>query len=169
LATLRQQVLTQLETLSDLEWAAEERFCEAEELLRIGRFHGAVYLFGLACEMWLKLGCFRYRGAQLSDEVQSQLVPAKSWMKMKRPLIPHENFHSLRFWLAYLIAFRDADANPMPETLIGASRYHIVLLLYEDWKIEIRYRRLSSLTEHRAKRVYRDAAWLRQSCNTLWR
>jgi hypothetical protein len=53
--TLRAQLTAAPETLSDLEWAAEQRFLEGAQLLGAGRFSGAVYLFGVAAEMWLKL------------------------------------------------------------------------------------------------------------------
>jgi hypothetical protein len=166
---VRQEILARSETLSDLEWAAEERFREAEELLRAGHFSGAVYLFGLSCEMWLKLGCFRYRGAKITDPVLSQLGPAKAWMKIRYPLIQCESYHSLVFWVEYLIATRAASVNPLTSSAIGEARHHIVHRLFEDWKIDLRYRQVASLSERQARRVYRDAAWVRQHWNALWR
>src|SRR5439155_9695773 len=95
--TVREQILRSAETFSDLAWAAEQRFREAEELMFSGKFAGAVYLFGLAAEMWLKLASFRLVGASPATAVHSLLAPIRKWMKLNTPSIDYEKYHSLHF------------------------------------------------------------------------
>ena len=163
--SLREDILASPETLSDLAWAAEERFREAEELFSVGRLAGALYLFGLASEMWLKLACFRARWARPSDFVRDQLGPARLWMRINAPGIADEGYHSLRFWAEYLIRVRRM---PLPATALGQLRHHVINRLFHDWIIDARYRWLA-LSGQEVWRVYNDVIWLRDAWNDLWR
>jgi len=163
--SLRDDILAVPETLSDLAWAAEQRFREAEELLSVQRFSGSLYLFGLASEMWLKLACFRSRAAKLTDTVQSQLAPAKTWMQLHVPGVSHEAYHSLLFWAEYLIRLRQGA---LSAERVGKLRHHVIKRLYNDWKIDVRYRSFA-ISQQAAWRVYNDATWIRESWNYLWR
>lgn len=165
---LRTQILNSLETFSDFAWAADQRFREAEELLFAGRTVGAVYLFGLASEMWLKMACFRLLGATPATPVSSFLGPAKTWMAINGVGIQPESYHSLVFWAEYLVRRRFHAANPLPGQLIGRLRHHVMNRLFLDWRIEMRYR-LVVLPESAATRVYNDTTWVRQNWNLLWR
>ncbi len=166
---LRDEIVGTPETLSDLTAAADLRFRDGETLLNAGRYAGSVYLLGLSAEMWLKLAVFRYRGIGPSVTVDSQLVPAKVWMKANCPAIGPEAYHSLSFWAEYLIRFREADGHPLSVQVRGLTRHHVVGRLYRDWKIDLRYRNLP-VTERLATRVFQDAAWVRQaSRSVLWR
>jgi hypothetical protein len=164
--TLREQIILSPETLSDLEWAARERFHEGEELLFSRRFSGAIYLLGLASEMWLKLSCFRFQGHTPNVEVMGLLGSAYQWMKIKAPHIDKESFHSLQFWAEYLILLRAEKGYPLPRRLIGQLRHHISNRLHNDWKIDMRYR-IIALAENDALRVYNDVLWLVQARNDL--
>jgi len=166
--TLRRQILSSPEIVSDLASAAEQRFREAEHLLRGGRFVGAVYLFGLACEMWLKLACFRFRGATPVTRVDSQLGPAKAWMAGRAPFISPEKYHSLCFWAEFLILLRTVEGSGMHSLWAGELRHHVVNRLYQDWKIDMRYRS-PTISKRQAWRVYNDVAWVRQVWQDLWR
>lgn len=166
--TLREHILSSPETISDLAWAAEQRFREAEELLYTGRFTGAVYLFGLSVEMWLKLACFYFRGARPSTTVDSQLAPARRWMRANSPAVDPESYHSLLFWTEFLILLRSRQGSSMPSDLAGRLRHHVVSRIFEDWRIDMRYHALA-IGEQQAWRVYNDAAWIRDHWRKLWR
>ncbi len=166
---LREQILSSPETLSDLAWAAQQRFREAETLLSASHFSGAVYLFGLATEMWLKIACFRSRGAGSATRVDGQLGPARLWMSENvAPPIPRESYHSLEFWAEYLIRWRQQHRVALSSDLTGQLRHHICRRLFFDWKIDMRYHAIP-MSERDAWRVYNDAHWMRANFESLWR
>jgi hypothetical protein len=164
----RAQILGTSETLSDLAWAADHRFREAEVLLGASHWSGAVYLFGIASEIWLKLACFRLVGNGPGTLVHTQLAPARAWMQRHAPSINPEAYHSLRFWAEYLRRLRVAQGRPLANNLAGPLQHHVVNRLFADWKVDVRYRALL-LTEAQAWRVYRDASWVRTVKDRLWR
>jgi len=164
---LRAAILANPETVSDLAVAAPARFGDGEALLAQGRFHGSVYMLGLAAEMWLKYAAFRCRGAALSDDVQSQLGLARSFMRKHRPLINAESFHSLAFWCEYLLALRHARGLPLAADDAGRLRHHVARL-FDGWKIDMRYSSLPA-DERDGKRCFRDVAWVKSSVASLWR
>lgn len=138
--TLRRQIIGSQETLTDVTWAAEQRFRDAETPFRAGRFAGAVYLFGLSSEMWVKLACFHLRGATPSTPVRGLLGPARTWMRAQAPAIDPEQYHSLLFWCEYLIRLRHTRGLPMSARLAGLLRHHVANRLHSDWTIDMRYR-----------------------------
>ena len=156
------------ETLADLALAAEQRFRDAEELLVADRFAGAVYLCGLASEMWLKFACFKFLGAGPASPVAGLLGPAKAWMTAFAPAVSPESFHSLAFWVQYFVGRRIAEGKPLSSDASGRLRHHAANRLFQDWKIELRYRPLV-ISDRHAWRVYNDTAWVRRSWNELWR
>ena len=166
--TLRRQIVGSLETVPDLEWAAEARFRDAEALLLGERFAGCVYLLGFACEMWLKLAAFRLMGAGPVARVAPMLGAARTWMAAHSPAIGHESYHSLQFWAQFVILRRAAQGRALPAEVAGALRHHVVRRLYEDWRVELRYRRVA-VDERQAWRVYNDTSWLRAIRESLWR
>jgi hypothetical protein len=166
--SLRTQILGTTEKLSDLVWSAEQRFREGEELLRDGHFSGAVYLLGLSSEMWLKAAVFRHLGHNPATAILGLFGPVRTWMRVSAPAIDPESFHSLRYWGEYLIRIRTQRRQLLPSALEGELRHHVIGRLYEDWKIDLRYRAIP-VSERHAVRVYNDAAWLRKSWNYLWR
>jgi hypothetical protein len=168
LATLRQHILANPETLSDMGSAADERFGEAENLLLSGRFSGAVYLMGLSSEMSLKLSCFRCKGLPGSAPVDGLLGPVRRWMRTYYPFVEYESYHSLKFWMEYLIALRAMSTDPLPAAVVGQARHHVIHRLYEDWRIDLRYRG-ACISERQAHRVYQDATWVRERATADWR
>jgi len=165
---LRDQILASVETLGDLVWAAERRFREGEELLVTNHEAGAVYMFGVSAEIWLKVSCFKFIGATPATPIDSLLGPAKVWMKASAPMIDREAYHSLLFWVEYLLRRRREEGSALASELAGKLRHHVVSRLFLDWKIDLRYRH-TLVTEQHAWRVYNDSAWLRQNWDTLWR
>jgi hypothetical protein len=165
---LRRQILGSPETFADLAWAAEERFREAEALLLHARFAGAIYLLGLASEMWLKLAAFRLIGAAPGAPIGGLLPVIRTWMAARLPSVTPEGYHSLRFWAEFLALRRQHAGRPLPAEVAGALRHHVVGRLYEDWKIDLRYRKVIP-DERQAWRVYNDACWLRATQESFWR
>ncbi len=166
--TLRDNILNSPETISDLAWAAEQRFREAEVLMDARHITGAVYLLGLAAEMWLKTACFRSFGAGLSTPIATQLGPARVWMRQQAPAIDAESYHSLQFWAEYLIQKRALTGIPLATEVTGRLRHHVTHRLFADWKVDIRYR-LISMSELHSNRVYNDVVWIRREWTSLWR
>ena len=161
-------ILASPETLSDLAWAAERRYREAENLLAGGHYSGAVYLCGLPTEMWLKQAAAKLTALPANTPVPGLLGPVRTWMSVHAPAIQREAYHSLRFWSEYLRLRRAYERRPMPASLAGQLRHHVVNRLFEDWKIDVRYRQVS-LSPTEALRVYNDAAWVRATWDQLWR
>ena len=166
--TLRAQLETKRETLSDLAWAAEQRYREGRCLKDAGYSAGAIYLLGLASEMWLKFACFRFSGATLGSHVADMLAPAKKWMKIHCGEVDAEGYHSLRFWAEYLLLRRVSEGRPLDRVLAGQLRHHVMNRLFGDWRIDLRYNAV--VVEPRlAARVLGDTRWLRLAFGTLWR
>jgi len=168
--TIRDQILSSPETLSDLAWAAERRFREAGALMTAGHFMGSVYLAGLACEMWLKLAAVRCYDPRVTTAsyITGYYPTIRAWMTRNFPAIAWESYHSLSFWSGYIISFRAMTGAPLPATVAGELRHHVVTRVFEDWKIDIRYRSFS-IPEQHAVRVYNDVSWVRQNWDRLWR
>lgn len=166
--TLREQILRSPETLSDMEWAAEQRFLDGRKLLFAGRFSGAVYLLGLAAEMRMKLCCFYVMGNESQSDARAQLAPARRWMRSHAPQTRDEGYHSLRFWMEFLVLRRIAEGNPLTRQWMGQLRHHIANRLYNDWKIDMRYKE-TQVSESEAWRVYNDVVWLEDSWDSLRR
>ena len=166
--SLRTRILASPETLSELAWAAEQRFIEAETLINSRRLPGAVYLFGIASEIWLKLACFGFLGNGPASRVDGQLGPAKAWMQRNAPSVRHEGYHSLQFWADYLVLRRVERGNPLPKDLAGQLRHHVVNRLFWDWKVDVRYR-VAILSDQDGRRVHHDAGWVRNVRDKLWR
>jgi hypothetical protein len=97
--TLRSAIIASPdETFSDLAWAAEQRFRDGEALLSSRRHTAAVYLHGLAAEMWLKLASAKLLGLAPSATVVGFLNPVRRWMRLNATNVECESFHSLLFW-----------------------------------------------------------------------
>jgi hypothetical protein len=165
---LRQQILSGPETVSDLAVAAEARFRDAESLFVEGRHQGCIYLLGLSAEMWLKYAAFRISGSRLSQDVRGLLGPAQAMMRVHMRHIPYEGYHSLLFWLEYLLLLRRLHHVALPAEWEGRLRHHVVNRLFEDWLIDVRYSSLI-VAERESWRSYCDVSWLRANVSTFWR
>ncbi len=166
--SLRNQLSRWVETFSDIALSAEERFGDARELMIRGRHRGAVYLFGLASEMWLKLASYRLLGARASDPVGHYAHIARQFMDNNAMNIPRQPGHDLNFWGEFLILRRSQGAAPLSRVQAGQLRHHIMNRLYEDWEIQLRYRPAAVSPGH-ARRVFADAAWIRDNWENLAR
>jgi hypothetical protein len=164
---LRARLSQSPETISDFVVAAEQKFWEGLELVTSERVGAGIYLLGYAAEMWLKAAAFRFDGASPADFVQPRLVPARIWLSLQPESIPHESFHSVIFWLRYLLARRRVARRMLPATIRGELE-HRVRRIYGIWWVEMRYRGDQAL-DHEGERVYRDVAWLRDQFVTIGR
>lgn len=156
--------------LSDFVWAAEQRFQEAEELFVSRRFSGALYLLGLSAEMWLKLAAIHChdRRVTAATSVAAHLGPIRLWMAVNFPLVQCESYHSVSFWAEYIIGFRARSGMPLPANTIGELRHHAVRRLFEDWRIELRYRAIP-VSERHCWRAFQDVLWMRRNWTRFWR
>lgn len=103
---LRDQVDRWTETFSGIALSAEDRFRDAQELCATGRHRGAVYVLGLAAEMWLKLASYRLCNAIASDPVGPYASNVRSFMDAHAPGTDRESGHSLRYWAEFIILWR---------------------------------------------------------------
>lgn len=164
---LRERLALYPETLSDFSVAAEEKYWEGIELAVNGHYGAGIYLLGFSAEMLLKIACFRNDGALITSAVSPLLVPARIWLSSTAASVPHEGYHSLWFWMAYLRARRIDQRRPMDRNLDGRLSHH-VRRLYQVWWIEMRYRP-DQATAQEANRVVNDVTWLRDNFSILWR
>ena len=123
------------ETVQAVALSATRRLDEAMVLFGYGRYHAAIYVGGLAAEMFLKSACFILGGARLADPLAAHLGPLKN--KSYRPpfKVDFESGHGLWFWSQELLTRRSGLGRKTP------NRFMQVLAgLYSDWFIGMRYR-----------------------------
>jgi hypothetical protein len=166
--TLREQVATWGETVTDLTVSADDRYRDGQELVAAGRFRGAVYSLGLAAEMWLKLACYRLYAARAADAVGPYARRVANFMQLNAPRTDRESGHSLHYWAEFIILFCARKGRLLSNEQAGRLRHHAVNRLYADWKIELRYRPAAVTADH-ARRVLADSAWLRLQWERLGR
>lgn len=156
-----------METISELELAADARLAEAKALMSLGLFAGGIYLAGYAAEMTLKYAVFRFEGAGLGDPVPPRLGPAKTKAKELIGDIDPENYHSLVFWALLLRELRRRK-NQAFHPSIGKELSNRAKRLYVHWRVNMRYRKLVIGADD-AKKVLEDVDWFRRQSNQLWR
>jgi hypothetical protein len=124
-----------VESVQDTTLAATRRLDEAIALFVQGRYHAAIYLGGLAAEMFLKTACFLLEGAKLADPVAAYLDPVKS-KKYEPPFkSDYESGHGLWFWSQELLLRRSSRRKRFPNRFL-----QVMASLYADWYIGMRYR-----------------------------
>jgi len=163
---LRATIKASPETLSDMLLAAEDRYQEAEELLRTQRYDGCVYLLGYAAEMWLKAACLRLRGHRPPTQVKGALSPLRIWMKNVAPTVPFVDNHDLSFFTECVFHLRLHQDRPLPPALAVELRGHISAGLHDEWIVDMRYRRLA-LTAADAWSALFNAWWMRTNWTKL--
>jgi hypothetical protein len=121
-----------VETVQDQTRSAELRLDEAVTLYLDGKYHSAIYMAGLAAEMFLKTACFFVSGAKNADPIRL-LVGAVNRKAHKSAR--YKSGHSLLFWYEELLARRR-------RARLGISNdlKQIVSSLSSDWFNEMRYR-----------------------------
>ncbi len=157
---LRATISASPETLTDILLAADDRYQEAEELLLSQRYDGCVYLLGYAAEMWLKAACLRLRGHGPLVQVMSALPTLKKWMKTISPTVPFADYHDLSFFSECLARLRAQQGRPLPVALETELRGRIATGLYDEWMVDMRYRR-SALTAADAWSALLNAWWMK--------
>ena len=161
------------ETLQDQVLAAEERYWDAYELAVAGRPVAALYLAGFAAETLLKTAGFRFDGARPADQVDAMLAPARRFGKTHFAHVRDEGYHSLDFWLSFLVAKRGSAGRPLTAAL-SAALNGCVARAHSLWAVGLRYRSagsppgLGGLIETNLLAFLEDVDWLRKHHSQLW-
>ena len=94
------------ETIQDLEISAYRRLDEAVALFISNQYHTAIYIAGLAAEMYLKTACYDLRGAKPTDLSRNYLIMFDR-RKYKPPFsADFDSGHGLWFWSQEIILRR---------------------------------------------------------------
>jgi hypothetical protein len=160
---LRQSLENTVETVQELELAAEARYWEGLELMALGRRGAGIYLMGYAAEMHLELACFRLMGAAAPDPVTPLRASACRRAKQWGVTCPDEGCHSLMFWFA-LVERQRAD---LGKPCLAVDFGRCVERLYRSWWVEMRYRS-DVATDADASRVFEDVSWLAHNYADMW-
>lgn len=152
------------ETVQDLELAARRRLDEAMTLYIDEWPHTAIYLAGLAAEMYLKTACFFVEGAKPADPIAVHLTPLKA--KSYRPPFraDFESGHGIWFWSQELIARRERQKlHRVPRRFLA-----VAATIYTDWFVGMRYRPGFATSED-ASRFITQVEWLANNHSLLRR
>lgn len=151
------------ETVQDLELSAHRRLDEATHLFVAGRYHAAIYLGGLAAEMFLKTACFFVAGARPADQAAVHLEPARP-RNYKPPFKnDYESGHGLWFWSQELLTRRRRMQKVMPRRFL-----QVIAGLYSDWFVSMRYRPGSATPDEAAGFIH-NVEWLATNHSLLRR
>lgn len=156
--TLRRRLEAVPETVQEFDSASVQKYREGEVLIAGGYPGAGIYLLGYSAEMLLKNAYFRLTGATVIDRVQPRLAPALAAGRLYIPAIPHESYHSLRFWALLLREVRRRQHRPLP-TLADASFTARTRRLHQTAWIGMRYRQ-DQATMQEAQSVQSDVTWL---------
>ena len=137
---LRQRLEAVSETIQEFEFSSQEKALEGEALIAGGYNGAGIYLLGYSAEMLLKTGYFRLTGAGWSDRIQPRLGLALTSARILIPHVPHEGYHSLRFWSSLLRETRRHRHKAMPP-LLEAQLVSRTRRLHQNCWIGTRYRR----------------------------
>lgn len=147
-----------LEDLRSLELAAERRFYDALELATApaGCESSAIYLFGYAAEIILKVACFNLDGASLGTRTDRHRKSLANLPTYKSSC--GSNHHCLVGWLEVLLELRRKRGLPTTAQYRRELRRRVKTLSGE-WSESIRYRSLPA-TRVELSRVYNTLSWL---------
>jgi hypothetical protein len=161
--TARIAALEPYETWVSMERAGDERFWDGLVLAAGSepRTTGAVYLFGYAAEMILKVAYFRFTGLAAAQDIAPALRAARTTAHFHR-----QNLHYLMGWANLLIATRVAAGRPLHPVVAGLLQLHI-LQLQSHWSEVLRYRAVTAVPAE-LEEVYNSLDWLRANFRTLW-
>lgn len=164
---LRQRLEAIPETIQEFEFAAREKAQEGRALISAGYNGAGIYLLGFSAEMLLKTAYFRCTGAGWFDRIQPRLGLALTAARILVPYVPHESYHSLRFWASLLRETRRHRHKALPP-LLDAQFVSRTRRLHQNCWIGLRYRR-DQATLLEAATVQEDVAWLQRNYLSLWR
>jgi len=122
--------------VQDLEMSAYRRLDEATALYVVERNHTAIYVAGLAAEMYLKTACFFLGGAKPADPVAAFLEAVRP--RKYRPAFDadYEAGHGLLFWAEELKSRRERLRLPKAPSLFS----RVIDGICMDWFVGMRYR-----------------------------
>lgn len=164
---LRQRLEAIPETVQEFDLAAAQKYQEGAALITGGYNGAGIYLLGYSAEMTLKNAYFRYTGASWADRVGPRLGLALAAGRILVPLVPHEGYHSLRFWALLLRETRRFQRRPLPP-LLDAQFMSRTRRMHQNCWIGARYRR-DQATSREAATFQDDVAWLQRNYSALWR
>jgi|GEM_PF-5253965 len=134
------------ETVQDLELSAKRRLDEAWVLHAAQKYHTAIYVAGLAAEMYLKTACFFLDGARPSHPVAALLTQLRKNAYASPSKVDYEGGHGLSF-LAEELKFRRKN-HRLRQTPRRFRR--VIAQIATDWFIGMRYRPGSATRENAA-------------------
>ena len=159
-----------VETVTEMEAAAEGRYREGRKLVLDGYYHAGIYLLGYAAEIWLKTALCRVDPALLlTDTVDSHVGPARYRWRLVFGGRPPSG-HDLLFLALSLEDERRRVGKPQLITVspvLGRAFNGIIGLTYDNWFVEMRYRHPdASIVE--AEEMLNGIEWLRGHYQFLW-
>ena len=159
-----------VETLAEMESAAEDRYQEGKKLIEEGYFHAGIYLLGYAAEIWLKTAICRVDTASIpTDLVDSHVGPARyRWQRLFGGKLP--SGHDLLFLALALEDERRLTAKPQLDVVspdLSRAFNAVISLRYDQWFVEMRYRHQDASAEE-AQKVLDSAEWLKSNYLFLW-
>jgi hypothetical protein len=151
------------EAIQDLELSAHRRLREATELFVSNQNHSAIYLGGLAAEMFLKTACFFVLGAPPGASAATHLAPVKHKTYKPPFKADFESGHGLWFWSQELLHRRRSLGKATPGRFM-----QVMAALYSDWYIGMRYRP-GSATPTEAAAFIMNVEWVERNHAALRR
>ena len=164
---LRRRLEAVPETVQEFDLASAQKYREGTALVVAGHSGAGIYLLGYSADMLLKNAYFRFTGASAIDRVQPRLAPALAAGRFSIPAVPHESYHSLRFWTLLLRDVRRRQRRPLT-ALVDASFTARTRRLHQTAWIGMRYRQ-DQATVQEAQSAQSDVAWLHRHYAELWR
>lgn len=141
------------ETVQDLEISASRRLDEANALCKSGKYHTAIYIAGLAAEMYLKTACYFLGGAKPSDIAEDYYYPLSRKSYKPSYDAQFESGHGLWFWSQEIIQ-RRRGMQKAPNRFL-----QVMAVIFNDWFIGMRYRP-GKATKDDAERFIIHVGWL---------
>lgn len=160
----------QAETPAVMLQAAEARLREAEALLSVQEWDGAVYLAGYVAEMLLKIAyCNLEPSFPANGTVDFIFGPAATLWKSIVPgvTLPFQHKHNLLFWEQVLEPHRKASGKPPMNWGDALLMSQHLLTIRRNWRVDLRYQS-PLVTQGEAADVCAAARWLFDNKLVLW-
>lgn len=159
-----------VETVLEMEAAAEDRYQDGQKLVLDTYYHSGIYLLGYAAEIWLKTAICRADPAMtLTDTVGSRIGPARyRWQETFGGRLP--SGHDLLFLSLSLEDARErAGKSPLNTISPILSRLFntSISLIDDNWFVEMRYRHQDASSAE-AQQTLDGVEWLRSNYEFLW-
>ncbi|MEQ1566322.1 MAG: hypothetical protein ABMA64_11840 [Myxococcota bacterium] len=162
---MHHQLLTEPETIQDLEVAAAERLNEAKALVAEGQATGGAYLAGYVAEMVLKMAAFRVNGHLPTTAVYPLLAPALHRARIAYgPNIDYQSYHGVLFWALVLADDRNRLGLATPIARHAVNRAQRI---NQIWSVNMRYR-AGLVAQQDAVLLLNDVGWMHSNRLRLW-